>query len=140
MKANQKFLNNDDEAVSPVIAVILMVAITVVLAATVYVWVSGFGSSSNNSQQHTMSVVSASALAGDTTLDIYNKTYTVSSADPTLTYGDMRISINGAQYTFDAAGCTVYASSAADDSAAWGACAGSTSRASTDLVKAGDTI
>jgi flagellin-like protein len=28
--------------VSPVIAVILMVAITVVLAATVYVWVSGF--------------------------------------------------------------------------------------------------
>ena len=31
------------EAVSPVIAVILMVAITVVLAATVYVWVSGFG-------------------------------------------------------------------------------------------------
>jgi flagellin-like protein len=31
-----------DDAVSPVIAVILMVAITVVLAATVYVWVSGF--------------------------------------------------------------------------------------------------
>ena len=41
MKANQKFLNNDDEAVSPVIAVILMVAITVVLAATVYVWQNG---------------------------------------------------------------------------------------------------
>lgn len=32
----------DDRAVSPVIAVILMVAITVVLAATVYVWISGF--------------------------------------------------------------------------------------------------
>src|SRR5688572_14162378 len=45
MKAN-RFLNEaDDEAVSPVIAVILMVAITVVLAATVYVWVSGFGTS-----------------------------------------------------------------------------------------------
>lgn len=45
MKAN-KFVNEqDDEAVSPVIAVILMVAITVVLAATVYVWVSGFGTS-----------------------------------------------------------------------------------------------
>lgn len=45
MKAN-KFANaQDDEAVSPVIAVILMVAITVVLAATVYVWVSGFGTS-----------------------------------------------------------------------------------------------
>jgi len=31
-----------DEAVSPIIAVILMVAIAVVLAATVYVWVSGY--------------------------------------------------------------------------------------------------
>ncbi|HWG91209.1 MAG TPA: archaellin/type IV pilin N-terminal domain-containing protein, partial [Candidatus Thermoplasmatota archaeon] len=45
MKANSKILaklTNRDDAVSPVIAVILMVAITVVLAATVYVWVSGF--------------------------------------------------------------------------------------------------
>lgn len=37
--------NSSDEAVSPVIAVILMVAITVVLAAVVYVWVSGFSTS-----------------------------------------------------------------------------------------------
>ena len=29
---------NDEQAVSPVIAVILMVAITVVLAAVLYVW------------------------------------------------------------------------------------------------------
>jgi flagellin-like protein len=33
----------DITGVSPIIAVILMVAITVVLAATIYVWVSGFG-------------------------------------------------------------------------------------------------
>jgi len=33
----------DVTGVSPIIAVILMVAITVVLAATIYVWVSGFG-------------------------------------------------------------------------------------------------
>ncbi|HLE96247.1 MAG TPA: type IV pilin N-terminal domain-containing protein [Candidatus Thermoplasmatota archaeon] len=45
MKANQFLFGKDDDAVSPVIAVILMVAITVVLAATVYVWVSGFGTS-----------------------------------------------------------------------------------------------
>ncbi|MEW6069748.1 MAG: archaellin/type IV pilin N-terminal domain-containing protein, partial [Candidatus Thermoplasmatota archaeon] len=32
----------EKEAVSPVIGVILMVAITVVLAAVLYVWVSGF--------------------------------------------------------------------------------------------------
>jgi flagellin-like protein len=40
-----------DEGVSPVIAVILMVAITVVLAATVYVWVSGFASDDTGPEQ-----------------------------------------------------------------------------------------
>ncbi|PSG97195.1 hypothetical protein BRD56_05915 [Thermoplasmatales archaeon SW_10_69_26] len=40
-----------DEGVSPVIAVILMVAITVVLAATVYVWVSGFASEQDGPEQ-----------------------------------------------------------------------------------------
>lgn len=33
----------DDEGVSAVIGVILMVAITVAIAATVYIWVGGFG-------------------------------------------------------------------------------------------------
>ena len=42
MKANRKFIN-EEEAVSPVIAVILMVAITVVLAATVFVLVNDLG-------------------------------------------------------------------------------------------------
>ena len=40
MKANRKFIE-EDEAVSAVIGVILMVAITVAIAATVYVYVSG---------------------------------------------------------------------------------------------------
>jgi flagellin-like protein len=42
MKANQNF-RRDDEAVSPVIGVILMVAITVVLAAVVFVMVNNLG-------------------------------------------------------------------------------------------------
>lgn len=42
MRGKEKLAKARD-AVSPVIAVILMVAITVVLAATVYVWVSDFG-------------------------------------------------------------------------------------------------
>jgi len=46
MKANRKFVQADD-AVSPVIAVILMVAITVVLAATVFVLVSDIGSNTS---------------------------------------------------------------------------------------------
>ncbi len=41
----------NDEGVSPVIAVILMVAITVVLAATVYVWVSGFATEDSGPEQ-----------------------------------------------------------------------------------------
>ena len=38
----------DEEAVSPVIAVILMVAITVVLAAVLYVWASSFLNTTEN--------------------------------------------------------------------------------------------
>ncbi len=45
MKANQQFKMEDD-AVSPVIGVILMVAITVVLAAVVFVLVSDLGGDS----------------------------------------------------------------------------------------------
>jgi flagellin-like protein len=43
MRANRKFVE-EDEAVSAVIGVILMVAITVAVAATVYVYTSGIGS------------------------------------------------------------------------------------------------
>ena len=42
-------LKRETEAVSPVIATILLVAITVVLAATLYVMVFGFGGNSTNS-------------------------------------------------------------------------------------------
>jgi len=41
MKANKKSRVPDERAVSAVIGVILMVAITVAIAATVYVYVSG---------------------------------------------------------------------------------------------------
>ena len=45
---------NDEEAVSPVIAVILMVAITVVMAAVLYAWVSGWGLQPKNSPTGSM--------------------------------------------------------------------------------------
>jgi FlaG/FlaF family flagellin (archaellin) len=41
MKANRKFIETDKRAVSAVIGVILMVTITVAIAATVYVYVNG---------------------------------------------------------------------------------------------------
>src|ERR1051326_2014452 len=70
-KANQ-FAKNE-EAVSPVIGVILMVAITVVLAAVVFVLVSNLSKNSNtaapnitfnqDNSAHTLTIVSADASA-----------------------------------------------------------------------------
>jgi flagellin-like protein len=70
-KANQ-FAKNE-EAVSPVIGVILMVAITVVLAAVVFVLVSNLSKNSNTAAPnitfnqdnagHTLTIVSADAAA-----------------------------------------------------------------------------
>ena len=69
-KANQTFKQND-EAVSPVIGVILMVAITVVLAAVVFVLVSNLGSN-NESAPRVSFTKSTSGL---------NTTFTVAQAE-----------------------------------------------------------
>jgi len=96
MKANRKF-RGEDEAVSPVIAVILMVAITVVLAATVYVWVSGFGSQSNNPAK-TISLTSAGAF--DTT--DFDKDYTIAAGTSGMKYTDLTFTLNGLTVVCDA--------------------------------------
>lgn len=85
MKANRKFLARDDEAVSPVIAVILMVAITVVLAATVYVWVSGFGGSGQAAK--------SLSLTGTKESSIY--TYTVAQATQGMRWQDLKFNVAG---------------------------------------------
>lgn len=59
----RKKIWEDEEAVSPVIAVILMVAITVVLAAILYVWASGFIAGGKNAPRGAIQCVSA---GGDT--------------------------------------------------------------------------
>jgi flagellin-like protein len=87
MKANRKFTAPcDDEAVSPVIAVILMVAITVVLAATVYVWVSGFGKS--GSQAKTLSVTQSSCTATAGTAAVK---FTIVSVSPNFAYSNLLV-------------------------------------------------
>src|SRR4051812_13673222 len=95
MKANQ-FLAQDDEGVSPVIAVILMVAITVVLAATVYVWVSGFGAQTS---QPAKSLALSSAGALSTGSPTGNKTYTVASATSGMKWSDLTVTVNGVTQT-----------------------------------------
>ena len=139
MKANRKFLNNDDEAVSPVIAVILMVAITVVLAATVYVWVSGFGAQSSQPAK-SIALNSAGTIAS-TDCDATTagtqicKSYIVASATNGMKYSDIALVLGGVNLgTINGAACVTSAVQT------WSACAGSTARAGTGLVTAGDTI
>jgi flagellin-like protein len=73
MKANQAFKAND-EAVSPVIGVILMVAITVVLAAVVFVLVSNLSKGGSQSAP-------TLAIATDDTLDRLTMTSAATGAD-----------------------------------------------------------
>jgi flagellin-like protein len=135
MKANQKFLKGDDEAVSPVIAVILMVAITVVLAATVYVWVSGFGASSG-SPAKTMSLTGDGALSGT------SKTYTVASATSGMRWSDISVTVNGAAINQTAA--TTNGVSACPTAPEAGTrflvCSGASTKLSTGIISAGDSF
>lgn len=167
MKANRKFLMRDEEAVSPVIAVILMVAITVVLAATVYVWVSGFGS---NSSQPAKSIAFTSGGTLKTSQDLDAETwdhdsnagtaevlrnddsykiYIVSAASPGLKYSDLAFTLNGATVAHSTAGCDSDDSDtqlAGATSPEWVVCVSPwattapTERATSDLVSAGDHI
>ena len=50
----QRRIVKDEQAVSPVIAVILIVAITVVLAAVLYVWASSFYGTTKNAPTGSM--------------------------------------------------------------------------------------
>src|SRR5438067_11447459 len=134
MKANQAFQRSDD-AVSPVIAVILMVAITVVLAATVYVWVSGFGSQSGTPAK-TISLSSAGALAADGAGNGW-KNYTVASATSGMKWSDISFTLNGASL-----GCaTTYAASGSAISQGGGAVACGTGTAGpATVIGAGDRL
>ncbi|MEA3189456.1 MAG: Archaeal Type pilin, N-terminal [Thermoplasmata archaeon] len=87
MKANQAFSNND-EAVSPVIGVILMVAITVVLAAVVFVLVTRLaGNQEDQSPSITFNKQSDSSLAGGTLTVIAVQ----GAPDNGLVWGDVEI-------------------------------------------------
>jgi len=67
MKANKKFIEGEEESVSAVIGVILMVAITVAIAATVYVYVSGMiGGTAQKSATLSMNIYSRDDAANQT--------------------------------------------------------------------------
>lgn len=94
MKANRKFIEAEDEAVSAVIGVILMVAITVAIAATVYVYVSGMIGTSPESAPEVQFVK-----------DDINDKLTVAKAEPgNLNWGDLEITYTSGKYVWLYAG------------------------------------
>lgn len=83
MKANRKFIEADERAVSAVIGVILMVAITVAIAATVYVYVSGMIGGTKNQTPNVACTTDSTA----------NKV-TVATADANIKWADITITTN----------------------------------------------
>jgi flagellin-like protein len=83
MKANRKFIEADDRAVSAVIGVILMVAITVAIAATVYVYVSGMIGGTKNQTPNVACTTDSTA----------NKV-TIATADANIKWADITITTN----------------------------------------------
>jgi flagellin-like protein len=90
MKANRKFREADERAVSAVIGVILMVAITVAIAATVYVYVSGMIGGTKNQTPNV-------AFTTDST----NNKMTVATSDANIKWSDVVVTLNpSATYSY----------------------------------------
>jgi flagellin-like protein len=89
MKANRKFIEADERAVSAVIGVILMVAITVAIAATVYVYVSGM---IGGTKTQTPNVAS--------TTDSTTNRITVATADSNIKWTDIVVTVDKAGATY----------------------------------------
>lgn len=93
----------DRKGVSPVIATILMVAITVVLAAVLYVMVMGFGGDSTSTpagqitKVESMGKVDIAAEAPAVMVDTYK--LTLSSFSPDTKFSDLKVSVEGTQVT-----------------------------------------
>ena len=91
MKANRKF--KEEEAVSAVIGVILMVAITVAIAATVYVYVAGFG---QEAQAPEAASFTAKVVGADLKV-------TYASGENDVSEADIQVIIDGTAYTLSGA-------------------------------------
>ncbi len=91
----KKYVRKEEEGVSPVIATILMVAITVVLAATLYLMVGNMGTGGNTPVAGSLSYVSAvsdpnpSSGASNATFDlVLNTPSQAKMGDVTITVLD----------------------------------------------------
>jgi flagellin-like protein len=99
-----KQLFTDDDAVSPVIGVILMVAITVILAAVIGAFVLGFGDSQS----------SAPSASFDSTESSGNYTFSIQSSSEPLSAENLRCGGDDVDIT-DTSGSVVSSHSDSDE-------------------------
>lgn len=105
------------------IAVVLLVALTVVMAAGVYTWVSGMGE--GQTAAGTLGAAATEEEAG------YVRPITVTSASPGLAYGDLELMVSESLFDF-------VGGASADGE--WGASRGGVALGAADVVRAGDVI
>ncbi|WP_082224592.1 type IV pilin [Halolamina rubra] len=103
MISKLKAVLDDDRGVSPVIGVILMVAITVILAAVIGTFVLGLGDSLQQAPQSQLSVEDASADYNGGGANPGNAFVVSHDGGDALTMGDIRIVFEGpsSTYTFE---------------------------------------
>jgi flagellin-like protein len=85
-------IRKDDQAVSPVIATILMVAITVVLAAVLYVMVAGLLPGTTTSGKPTVSLIQSNKLPNG--MDVY-----VAGITPTAAPSNFKVNLENVSST-----------------------------------------
>jgi len=96
-----KKLVDDDRAVSPVIGVILMVAITVILAAVIGTFVLGLGDQIQSTTPQASFGFDTGTYTGENGTEYTSVTITHESGD-TISASDLTVSVDGAQaYTVD---------------------------------------
>ena len=106
---NMKNENRNEEAVSPVIATILMVAITVVLAGVLYVWASSLaeGNTDGNLALYVMDAEDANGSPSDGIEDNLVRVTMTQGSDINWAAISVKISVNnGAPVTCDNPGAT----------------------------------
>lgn len=92
MKNKMRRYRNDGEAVSPVIGTILMVAITVVLAAVLYVVVSPMINPSEDKPQENFLLRQGAVTGNQTVLGTYDTFFTVTVVSSVQKYPDPDLS------------------------------------------------
>ena len=104
----------NDEAVSPVIATILMVAITVVLAGVLYVWAANLAESNTNGDLALYSFNGADAPGNTGVLVTMSQ-----GADANFAGIDIKVSIDGGQGSICGEGCYNESGEGADEDKTW---------------------